>query len=132
MPAWVAYADATRWLHESAPFCLLAHDTRPDPIFSYANQSAQRLFEYSWAEFMVLPSRLSAEVPNQDERRRLLEQVARQGFSAGYRGVRIARSGRRFWIEDATVWQVTDVDGTAHGQAAAIPSWRDLGPGEAA
>ncbi len=117
--------EAVRWLYEAAPFCVLAHGTAPDPRFTYANRAAQRCFEYSWDEFIQLPSRLSAEAPNRDERQRLLDQVARQGFASGYRGLRVARSGRRFWIEDGTVWQLLDADGKAHGQAACFPRWRD-------
>jgi hypothetical protein len=29
---------AARWLYEEAPFCVLAHDGEPDPIFIYANK----------------------------------------------------------------------------------------------
>ena len=46
-----------------------------------------------------LPSRLSAEAPEHAERQRLLDAVARDGFTGGYRGLRIAKGGRRFWIE---------------------------------
>lgn len=38
-------ADAD-WLYAHAPFCLLAHDTAPDPRFIYANMRAQQLFGY--------------------------------------------------------------------------------------
>jgi PAS domain-containing protein len=116
---------AARWLYEDAPFCVLAHNTDPDPRFIYANRAAQRCFEYSWEEFIGFPSRLSAETPNQEERQRLLDAVARDGFATGYRGLRIARSGRRFWIEDVTVWNLVDAAGVLHGQAATYRRWRD-------
>ena len=125
MPASV---EAAGWLYEAAPFCVLAHDTAADPVFTYANRAAQRCFEYSWAEFTALPSRLSAEAPDRDARQHLLDQVSRQGYASGYRGVRVARSGRRFWIEDGTVWQLIDAAGVVHGQAATFPRWRDVGP----
>lgn len=118
--------EAVGWLYEAAPFCVLAHNTASDPRFVYANAAAQRCFEYSWAEFTTLPSRLSAEAPDRTERQSLLDQVARQGYASGYRGLRISRSGRRFWIEDGTVWQMTDAGGTVHGQAAVFPRWRDV------
>ncbi|WP_437377230.1 MEKHLA domain-containing protein [Inquilinus limosus] len=35
-----------------------------------------------------------------------------------YRDLRVAKSGRRFWIENATVWRLIDEAGTLHGQAA--------------
>jgi len=106
------------WLYHAAPFCLLAHDGSRDPRFVYANLTAQRCFEYSWDEFVGMPSRLSAEAPNRDERAALLTSVAARGYAEGYRGLRIAKSGRRFWIENVTVWNVSDTEGRWLGQAA--------------
>lgn len=126
-PAGLDDAQAARWLYEAAPFCILAHGTQADPIFFYANKSAQRCFEYSWAEFTALPSRLSAEAPNRAERQSLLDRVVQDGFAGGYIGLRISRSGRRFYIEDGTVWQLLDEHGVSHGQGAMVPRWRDAG-----
>jgi hypothetical protein len=116
-------AAQARWLYQEAPFCVLAHNTNADPIFIYANRSAQICFEYDWDEITRLPSRLSAEVPNQAERQSLLNSVSRSGFISNYRGLRIAKSGSRFWIENATVWQLIDEDGMLHGQAAMFHEW---------
>ncbi|MDE1905442.1 MAG: MEKHLA domain-containing protein [Rhodospirillales bacterium] len=110
--------DKAFWLYQNAPFCVLAHDTQPDPIFTYANRAAQTCFGYEWAEFTRLPSRLSAEAPDRAERQRLLDEVANKGFIENYRGLRIAKSDQRFWIENAIVWQLIDETGTLHGQAA--------------
>jgi PAS domain-containing protein len=115
-----------RWLYEAAPFCVLAHNTDADPRFVYANRAAQARFEYGWDEFTGLPSRLSAEAPDRAERQRLLDAVTRDGFIGDYRGLRIAKSGRRFWIESATVWQLIDEAGALHGQAAAFRDWREI------
>jgi hypothetical protein len=104
---------------------VVAHNTDDDPRFIYANETAQACFEYPWGEFTQLRSRFSAEAPNRIERQRLLESVAEKGFVTGYRGLRIARSGRRFWIQDGVVWQLTNEIGTAFGQAAVFSSWRD-------
>lgn len=112
------------WLYEQAPFAVVAHDTQADPRFVYANKAAQACFEYSWDEFLGLPSRLSAEAPNRIERERVLQEVARNGFVRGYRGVRISKSGRRFLIEDGVVWQLIDKDAVSQGQAAFFGSWR--------
>lgn len=117
------------WLYHQAPFAVLAHSNSADPIFIYANKTAQACFEYGWDEFITLPSRLSAEAPNRTERQALLDAVARHGFMSGYRGERIARSGRRFWIEQGVVWQLTDRDGVTFGQAATFASWQDI-PGQ--
>jgi PAS domain-containing protein len=104
----------------AAPFAVLAHDTAPDPCFNYANLTAQRLFERNWDELVGLPSRLSAEAPERHEREQLLSRVMAHGFIDDYSGVRIAKSGRRFRILRATVWNVSDVHGERLGQAAAF------------
>lgn len=121
VPTAIPDAEAPRWLYEDAPFAVLAHNTEPDPIFVYGNRTAQKCFEYTWEELILLPSRLSAEASERGERQRFMERVARDGFVTGYCGIRITKSGRRFWIEDATVWDLTDADGTYRGQAAMIP-----------
>jgi hypothetical protein len=119
-------AAQARWLYDEAPFCVLAHNTDADPRFVYANRAAQARFEYGWDEFTTLPSRLSAEAPDRAERQRLLDAVTRDGFIGDYRGVRIAKSGRRFWIESAVVWQLIDEAGVLRGQAAAFGDWREV------
>ncbi|MBD2426868.1 MEKHLA domain-containing protein [Phormidium sp. FACHB-1136] len=116
---------AAQALYE-APFVLVSHGTEADPIFNYANLAAQRLFEWSWPAFTTLPSRLSAEPPNQEERARLLAEVAQQGYISDYAGVRIAQSGRRFTIQNAIVWTVNDETGTPYGQAALFHHWQYL------
>lgn len=113
------------WLYEHATHCVLAHNTDPDPRFIYANRAAQACFEYELEEIVGLPSRLSAEAPDRAERQRLLDAVARDGYAANYRGWRIAKSGRRFFIEDGVVWQLIDEDGTVRGQAATFGRWRE-------
>jgi hypothetical protein len=109
------------WLYHEAPFVVVAHNTEPDPRFVYANEAAQRCFEYSWDEFTTLRSRFSAEVADQADRQQLLDAVTRNGFMSGYRGMRVARSGRRFWIHNGVVWQLVDANGMLRGQAATFP-----------
>lgn len=110
----------------NAPFAVVSHNTNLDPIFNYANLSALNLFELSWDEFIQLPSRLSAEPVNQAERERLLAEVTRQGYINHYEGVRISKSGRRFLIKNATVWNLTDPSGKHYGQAACFKQWQFL------
>lgn len=110
--------QAARWLYAEAPFGLLAHDTRADPLFIYGNIAAQRCFEYSWDELLLLPSRLSARPQQVEDRKQFLEQVGKQGFATGYRGLRVSKSARSFWINDGTVWQLVDQTGALRGQAA--------------
>jgi PAS domain-containing protein len=114
------------WLYTQASHAVLAHNADPDPRFIYANRAAQAAFEYDWEEITALPSRLSAEPVARAERQRLLDAVARHGFAAGYSGVRIAKSGRRFRIEDGIVWQLIDTGGVVRGQAATFARWRDI------
>lgn len=109
-----ALADAV-W---EAPFAIVAHGTEADPVFFYGNRYALRCFEMTFEDFVRLPSRLSAEPLNQEARERALRQVAAQGYVDGYAGMRIASSGRRFRIEQCTIWNLTDAAGVAHGQAA--------------
>ena len=110
----------------TAPRVILAHGTEDDPIFFYANRMALDLFEMPAADFLKLPSRLSAEAPSRAERARLLDRVRRDGFIADYAGVRIAATGRRFRIEQAVVWTLIDADGRSHGQAATFDRWTRL------
>jgi MEKHLA domain len=126
VPAGMSVEQATRWLYEEAPFGILAHDTSADPLFVYGNRAAQKRFEYVWDEIVGLPSRLSAEAPNREERQAFLERVERDGYVEGYRGIRVTKFAKRFWIEDATVWQIYDDAGVHRGQAAMLPKTRDL------
>ncbi len=109
-----------------APFVVLSHDNQADPILTYANRCALELFELDWEELVRMPSRLTAEAPNRDERARLLAQVAARGFIDDYAGVRVSSTGRRFRIEAATVWNLVDVGGLNQGQAATFAAWRML------
>jgi hypothetical protein len=106
-----------------APFVVLSHGIEPDPIFNYANLTAQRLFEMTWAQMTSMPSRLSAEPVSREERARLLAAVSERGFIDDYCGVRVSSSGRRFLIEQATVWTLTDAQGRPAGQAATFANW---------
>jgi PAS domain-containing protein len=126
VPDGLTLAQGARWLYDEAPFGILAHNTAPDPVFVYGNRRAQALFGYDWNEITSLHSRLSAEAPERRERQAFLDQVERDGFVTGYRGIRVTRSGARFWIENATVWQLVDGDGIYRGQAAMIPETTPL------
>lgn len=123
-PALSPDAAAEALFH--APFVVLSHDTAPDPILTYGNQTALDLFALSWAELIQRPSRWTAEAPDRAERARLLAEVTAHGFIDDYSGVRISRTGQRFRIEQATVWNLTDEDGRRCGQAATFREWRLL------
>jgi len=120
-------SDLAKSIYE-APFVVLSHGTEKDPIFNYANLAGQALFEMSWQDFMITPSRYSAEPLIREERLRLFDRVACHGFIDDYQGVRISRTGRRFYIEQATVWMVLDPEGNLAGQAAMFAEWDFLSP----
>jgi len=101
-----------------APAAIVAHGTEADPLFFFGNAAALAAFETSIADFVGMPSRLSAEAPLRDERQALLDRVERGGFINDYAGIRISATGRRFRIRDAVVWNLVDAAGVRHGQAA--------------
>jgi hypothetical protein len=108
---------------QSASFVLVSHGLGPDPLFNYANPNALNLFEISWDELLKMPSRLSAETINQDERAKLLNTVNRQGYIENYSGIRISAKGRRFRINQAVVWNIIDDKGKYFGQGAMFKDW---------
>ena len=109
-----------------APFVLVAHGTEADPVLNYGNAAALALWEMFWAELTRTPSRLTAEAPNREERARLLAAVTARGFIDDYSGIRISKTGRRFRITQATVWNLLDAHGVYAGQAAMFSRWEFL------
>lgn len=114
------------WLYGDAPFVVLAHNADLDPTFVYGNVAAQRLFGYTWSELTKLKSRLSAGPAERDARQELLKAVANNGFIENYRGLRVKKSGLRFWMEDGVVWQLRDRFGIGVGQAAMFSKWTEV------
>ncbi|MEJ2043233.1 MAG: MEKHLA domain-containing protein [Reinekea sp.] len=107
-------------------FGLLSHNTEDDPIFNYGNRTALDLFQMDWQEFTQLPSRKSAEPVNRAERQQLLDRVTSDGFIDDYCGIRISSTGNRFWIENATVWNLINDKSVYCGQAAVFHRWTIL------
>ena len=126
--------DRTGTLHEqaqrlfSAPFVVASHGIEADPLLNYGNAQALQLWEMDWEEFIMTPSRLTAEPVNQEERSRMLQQATTQGLIRDYRGVRISRTGKRFLVEQATVWNVIDHNQHTVGQAATFSTWTPVSP----
>jgi hypothetical protein len=109
-----------------APFVVVSHGTEADPVLNFGNAAALALWEMSWTEFTRTPSRLTAEAPDREERARLLAAVTEHGFIDDYSGVRISKSGRRFRIAQATVWNLLTEAGQPCGQAAMFREWELL------
>lgn len=108
------------------PAVILAHGTEDDPLFFYANRAGLIRFGMAFDKFVGMPSRLSAEAPEREEREGLLTRVRADGFIDDYAGIRIAASGQRFRIVGATVWNLMDKRGERRGQAATFADWTDL------
>ena len=110
----------------NSSFVVASHGLQEDPILNYGNQRALELWEMNWEQFTQTPSRLTAEPVNREERARMLEQAKTRGYISDYRGVRISRNGKRFLVEQATVWTIQTSDGTPLGQAATFSDWTFL------
>jgi hypothetical protein len=80
----------------------------------------------TWGELIRTASRLTAEPVHRSERARLLAAVSGKGFIDDYSGIRISKTGRRFVIERATVWNLIDDLGAPYGQAATFSEWKYL------
>lgn len=102
-----------------------SHIASDDPQFNYANQAALDLFKMQDEDFLGLPSRYSAEAMLRERRAAFLAEVTANGFVENYSGVRIAKDGSRFLIEQATVWNVVDIaqPDKVLGQAVVIKKW---------
>lgn len=125
----LAAADSSSRLAEQlfhAPFVVVSHGRETDPILNYGNQTALALWEMPWETFTRTPSRLTAEPVSREARARLLAEVSQKGFIDNYKGVRISRTGRRFLIEGALVWNLLDEQEEYCGQAATFWRWRYL------
>ncbi len=112
----------------AAPFVVVAHGPEADPILNYANRAGLELWEMSATDFIRTPSRLTAEPALREAREKLLAETTRKGFVSGYEGIRIGSTGRRFLIQDVTIWNVADAAGDGAGQAASFAKWRFLDP----
>lgn len=109
-----------------APFVVVSHGAQADPVLCYGNRTALQLWQMDLATLAQTPSRLTAEPVHRDERAQLLARTTRDGYVDDYRGVRISSQGRRFLIEQAIVWNLTDAVGHPVGQAATFSTWKFL------
>ena len=113
---------------DQLPAVIVAHNRAEDPVFVYANDLACQLWEMPKHKLIGMPSRLTAEPVHRDERAALLERTRQHGFVDDYRGIRITANGKRFWIEQATLWNIVDADDQLLGQAALFDHWTWIDP----
>ncbi|GLX68792.1 MEKHLA domain-containing protein [Paenibacillus glycanilyticus] len=108
----------------NAPQVILSHGTETDPVLNYGNQTALDLWEMDWEQLTSTPSRLTAEPMERAERDRFFTQVTAHGYVDDYTGIRISSTGRRFYIMNATVWNLVDEQGIYRGQAATFREYK--------
>ena len=106
-----------------APFVVVSHGIQADPILNYGNATALNLWEMPVEQLLQTPSRLTAEPMHRDERAQLMARTTRDGFVNDYQGIRVSATGRRFRIDQATVWNLINAAGERVGQAATFSEW---------
>lgn len=122
-----SYSDEYRsYLLYHAPYVVVSHGIQQDPIFNYANLTAQQLWQMDWEQFTGLPSRLSAEAERAEDRQRLLNEAAQKGYIDNYEGIRISSAGVRFKIQKVLLWNLPDEANVKIGQVALFRDWTDL------
>jgi len=126
IPRSGAAAEDARRLFE-LPLAVLAHDTAPQPLLDWANRAALAAFDATPEALLGLPSSRTAPADAAADRGKLFDVLARQGFVTGYSGVRVSLTGRRFVIDDVTVFALADAAGRPAGHAAVIGSTRPVG-----
>lgn len=107
-------------------FAVLSHGTQSDPIYNYGNQIALQLWERDWDELMKMPSCLSVEVILREDRQKILEATQKQGFIENFQGIRLSKTGKRYKINDITLWNLIDEHDCYCGQAATFSQWELL------
>ena len=127
---WTGASLISEAAHDLMDFsdAVASHNAGGDPQFNYANHAALALFKMRDDEFLGLPSRYSAEPMLREQRAAFLAEVTAHGFVQNYSGVRIAKDGSRFLIEQATVWNVVDIAEPENvlGQAVVIKKWKPI------
>jgi hypothetical protein len=107
----------------TSDWIIVSHGTEKDPVFNYANRSAQTLWGMDWENFTRLPSRLSAREDKVEKREAVLQEAFAKGYIENYEGIRVDVSGKEFYIRNVTLWNVMDAEGTPRGQAAMFDQW---------
>ena len=107
-------------------FALLCHRGGADAVLNYGNAFALRLWQCDWSSFVTTPSAATTPMEVSGARDLLMQKVSRDNFVRGYSGERIDRTGRRFLIQDVTVWRLLDAAGNSFGMAAFFRRYRYL------
>ena len=103
-----------------APVVVVSHGAERDPLLNYGNRRALELWEMDVETLVGTPSRLTAEPLHRNERAELLARTTAAGYVSDYRGIRISRTGRRFRIKNAVVWNLANAAGDYVGLGATL------------
>jgi hypothetical protein len=106
-----------------ASIVVVSAGTDPDQILNYGNETALQLWKMDWDVLCRTPSRQTAEPVHQETRAAFLNEVRTHGFIENYEGIRISSEGKRFRIQEATVWNLLNGQGRHVGQAATFSKW---------
>lgn len=117
-----AAADARQL--DDLPVAVLAHDAATPPRLDWVNRAAAAAFEAAPADLIGRASAATAPPDATADRQQLFVRLEERGFVTGYSGVRVTATGRRFVIDDVTVYELSDPDGRAAGHAAIIGTTR--------
>ena len=96
-----------QWVHDHAPYGLVAHDGTANPRFTYANRQAQRCLDYPLDDIIGMVSELSSPPDQRASREHYLDRVRKAGYSFNYQGERFSRSGQTFEIYDGEIWELS-------------------------
>jgi len=110
----------------TSDWIVVSHGIEKDPVFNYANRSAQALWGMDWEQFTQLPSRLSAREDKVEKREAALKEAFAKGYIENYEGIRIDANGKEFYIRNVTLWNVIDAEGVHRGLAAMFDEWEYL------
>jgi hypothetical protein len=109
-----------------APYVVVSHGIQMDPIFNYANLTAQQLWQLDWEQFTQLPSRATAEPERAEDRQQLLDAATVNGYIDNYEGIRISANQKRFKIQKVLLWNVPNEKNEKIGQAALFRNWTNI------
>lgn len=109
-----------------ADFVVLSHNKNQDPMYNYGNQKALNLWEMSWETLLKTPSKNTTEPISREEREALLKEANLKGYISNYGGIRISSTGKRYYIKDIILWNLTDHENNFCGQAATFSQWQKL------
>ena len=112
----------------NADFYLLSHTNASDPILNYANRKALELWEVTWEELITMPSSKTAKPVDRQERSAMLDRVSADNYFDGYRGIRISKTGKEFYISDGIIWNLLINNDELYGQAAWFKSIELINP----